>query len=221
MGRVMSKSKRRADRFANAPLRENGFCATVWSGADHWGGWRLMLLDKWVKDALIPMCYCLCLAVLLAACGTQTVLPSAQEPVTRRAAPPFLTSLPTTSEASANSSKTVKASYQKSAAAGQRTASGETYNPNDLTAASRNLPLNSTVKVTDPGTGRSVDVRINDRGPFVHGRSLDLSKRAADKIGIIHKGVVRVNVTPVNSHSVSGELESPPPVSKPASPELD
>jgi rare lipoprotein A len=177
-----------------------------------------MLLDKWVKDALIPMCYCLCLAVLLAACGTQTVLPSAQEPVTRRAAPPFLTSLPTTSEASANSSKTVKASYQKSAAAGQRTASGETYNPNDLTAASRNLPLNSTVKVTDPGTGRSVDVRINDRGPFVHGRSLDLSKRAAEKIGIVHKGVARVKVTRVDSDAASDKSESAPPAALPAAP---
>jgi Lytic transglycolase len=71
----------------------------------------------------------------------------------------------------------------------QPLARGEPYNPKDLTAASRNLPMGSTVKVTNPETGRSVNVRINDRGPFVHGRSLDLSKDAAEKIGITHKGV--------------------------------
>jgi rare lipoprotein A len=86
------------------------------------------------------------------------------------------------------------ASYQGSGSAGQATASGEPYNPNDLTAASRNLPIGSMVMVTNPDTGRSVKVRINDRGPFVHGRSLDLSKRAAEKIGITHKGVTRVEV---------------------------
>jgi rare lipoprotein A len=108
----------------------------------------------------------------------------------------------------------VTASYQGSSTAGQATASGEPYNPNDLTAASRNLPIGSTVKVTNPETGGSVKVRINDRGPFVHGRSLDLSKRAADKIGITHKGVARVKVTPVKSHPVSAEPESPSLISK-------
>jgi rare lipoprotein A len=98
------------------------------------------------------------------------------------------------------------ASYQGSGTAGQPTASGEPYNPNDLTAASGDLPIGSIVMVTNPDTGRSVKVRINDRGPFVHGRSLDLSKRAAEKIGITHKGVTRVKVrrlirtqSPVNS----------------------
>jgi rare lipoprotein A len=76
-----------------------------------------------------------------------------------------------TPEAVPKSSKTVKTSYQGSDTAGQPTASGEPYNPNDLTAASRNLPIGSTVKVTNPDTGRSVKVRINDRGPFVHGRA--------------------------------------------------
>ena len=122
-----------------------------------------------------------------------------------------------TPEAVAKPSKTVTASFQGSATAGQATASGEPYNPNDLTAASRNLPIGSTVRVTNPETGRSVKVRINDRGPFVHGRSLDLSKSAAEKIGITHKGVARVKVTPVNSHPVSGEPESPSPVSTPTS----
>ncbi len=87
--------------------------------------------------------------------------------------PPALTAPP--HETSAQPSRTVKASYQGSSTAGHRTASGEPYNPNGLTAASRTLPIGSTVNVTNPATGRSVKVLINDRGPFVHGRSLDLS----------------------------------------------
>jgi|SRR5271166_6143905 len=173
-----------------------------------------MLSDRRFKNVVVFRGYCLCLALLLAACAIQKELPPPQEPVTGR---PASTSTPITSETGAKSSKTVKASYQGSAAAGQLTASGEAYNPNELTAASRNLPLDSTVKVTNPGTGRSVNVRINDRGPFVHGRSLDLSKSAAEKIGITDKGVVRVKVTPVSSHSVPREPESPTQVSTPAS----
>ena len=115
----------------------------------------------------------------------------AQKPIPPLVAQPAL-ALPAPPETSAKPSKTVRTSYQGSGTAGQPTASGEPYNPNDLTAASRNLPIGSTVKVTNPDTGRSVKIRINDRGPFVHGRSLDLSKRAAEKIGITHKGVARV-----------------------------
>ena len=112
--------------------------------------------------------------------------------------------------------KTIKASYQGTRTTGLPTASGEPYDPNDLTAASRSLPIGSTVKVTNPDTGRSVKVRINDRGPFVHGRSLDLSKRAAEKIGIVHKGVARVKVTRVDSDAASDASESAPPAALPA-----
>jgi len=128
--------------------------------------------------------------------------------------PPPLTAAP---ETRAKPSKTVKASYQGSATAGRPTASGEPYNPKDLTAASPNLPMGSKIKVTNPDTGRSVKVRINDRGPFAPGRSLDLSKRAAEKIGLIDKGVSRVKITPVASHPASGEARVPSPVASPAS----
>ena len=80
--------------------------------------------------------------------------------------------------------------------AGRPTSTGESYNPEGLTAASKTLPLGSHVRVTNPDTGRSVVVRINDRGPYVHGRSLDLSHGAAAKIGLTGKGVGRVQVTP-------------------------
>lgn len=88
----------------------------------------------------------------------------------------------------------VKASWYGPGMAGRKTTSGERFNPKALTAASKSLPIGSVVKVTNPENGKSVNVRINDRGPFVPGRSLDLSQRAAEKIGIIHKGVARINV---------------------------
>ena len=128
--------------------------------------------------------------------------------------PPPLTAAP---ETKAKPSKIVKASYQGTAAAGRPTASGEPYNPKALTAASPNLPMGSTIKVTNTDTGRSVKVRINDRGPVVPGRSLDLSKHAAEKIGIVDKGVSRVKITPVASHPASGEARAPSPIATPAS----
>ena len=93
--------------------------------------------------------------------------------------------------------------------AGHITASGERYDPHALTAASKTLPLGSTVLVTNPKTGKSVTVRINDRGPYVRGRSLDLSKRAAEEIGITDKGVARVTVKLVDSKPAKKESPIP------------
>src|SRR6202162_4863979 len=101
----------------------------------------------------------ICLVGSLAACTAQTESP--QKPIPPLVAQPAL-ALPAPPETSAKPSKTVRTSYQGSGTAGQPTASGEPYNPNDLTAASRNLPIGSTVKVTNPDTGRSVKVRINE-----------------------------------------------------------
>ncbi len=100
--------------------------------------------------------------------------------------------------------------------AGRPTASGEAYDPNDLTAASRTLPLGSTVEVTNPSNGRSVKVRINDRGPYVRGRSIDLSKRAAEEIGLTEKGVGRVKIKRVDSKPAARATpkSSEAPVSK-------
>ncbi|MGH7935032.1 MAG: septal ring lytic transglycosylase RlpA family protein [Candidatus Binataceae bacterium] len=91
----------------------------------------------------------------------------------------------------------VVASWYGPGFAGRRTSSGERYDPDRLTAASKTLPIGSLVRVTNPDNGRSVDVRINDCGPFVRGRGLDLSKRAAERIGMKHKGVGRVRITEV------------------------
>ena len=76
----------------------------------------------------------------------------------------------------------------------QRVASGGWFNPNALTAAHRSLPFGTRVRVTNLRNGRSVVVRINDRGPYIRGRIIDLSKRAAGVVGMRSAGVVPVRV---------------------------
>lgn len=78
------------------------------------------------------------------------------------------------------------------------TASGERMNPNALTAAHRTLPFGTKVRVKNLHNGRSVVVRINDRGPFVGGRVIDVSKAAAAKLGMISSGTAKVSVTRLN-----------------------
>ena len=77
---------------------------------------------------------------------------------------------------------------------GRRTASGERFDRHAYTAASRHLPLNSIVRVTNENNGRVVQVRINDRGPFAHGRILDLSEAAADTLGMKSSGTAPVKI---------------------------
>ena len=77
---------------------------------------------------------------------------------------------------------------------GQKTANGERFEPLHLTAAHRTLPFGTKVRVTNLDTGRSVVVRINDRGPFVGKRIIDLSLGAADVIGMTEQGVAKVRV---------------------------
>jgi rare lipoprotein A len=91
----------------------------------------------------------------------------------------------------------VIASWYGPAFAGRPTTSGELFNPHRLTAASLAVPLGSVVKVENPRNGRSVKVRINDCGPYVVGRGMDLSLRAAQTIGIVRQGVARLTVTPI------------------------
>ena len=86
------------------------------------------------------------------------------------------------------------ASWYGNEYAGRKTASGESFNPNDLTAAHRNYPFNTIVRVTRTDTGDKVDVRINDRGPFVDGRIIDVSYEAARRIRMIGKGTVPVKL---------------------------
>ena len=81
-----------------------------------------------------------------------------------------------------------EASWYGAQFAGRRTASGERFNPAEMTAAHRTLPFGSKVRVTHARSGKSVVVRINDRGPFTHSRVIDLSQAAAREIGIVSAG---------------------------------
>ncbi len=91
------------------------------------------------------------------------------------------------------------ASYYGSRFHGRPTASGERFNMNALTAAHKRLPFGSKVRVTNSSNGKSVVVRINDRGPFTPGRVLDLSKAAAQEIGLIQRGHGTVKLELVTS----------------------
>lgn len=77
---------------------------------------------------------------------------------------------------------------------GKKTANGEIYNMNKLTAAHRTLPFNSLVKVVNTKNGKSVTVRINDRGPYVDNRIIDLSKQAAEQLQMIQSGTTTVEL---------------------------
>ena len=84
-----------------------------------------------------------------------------------------------------------------------RTASGEKFNAQELTAAHRTLPFGTRLRVTDVATGRSVTVRVNDRGPFVRGRVVDVSSGAAQTLGITGKGVAKVKIDVVEHADAS------------------
>jgi len=91
--------------------------------------------------------------------------------------------------------QTGMASYYKS---GRLTANGEKFNPNGFTAAHRFLKFGTLVRVTNLKTGRSIVVRINDRGPFIRGRIIDLAYGAAKAVGLHNSGVAKVQVAVLN-----------------------
>jgi len=90
--------------------------------------------------------------------------------------------------------ETGTASYYGAKHHGKKTASGEPFNQNALTAAHRRLPFGTQVKVTNLDTDKSVVVRINDRGPHTRGRLIDLSRQAAAQLGMLSSGTARVRV---------------------------
>lgn len=91
-----------------------------------------------------------------------------------------------------------KASFYAKKFHGRKTASGERLHPDSLTCAHRTYPFGTKLKVYNPANGRSVVVRVTDRGPFVRGRIIDLSWRAAMELGIIAQGVATVFVQKYN-----------------------
>jgi rare lipoprotein A len=107
--------------------------------------------------------------------------------------------LPTPAEAAASAPQETllgrgSASYYAAKFDGRRTASGERFDNAAMTAAHRSLPFGTLVRVTNPATGKSVVVRINDRGPFTRGRMIDVSRAAAEQLGLIAPGHAMVEV---------------------------
>jgi rare lipoprotein A len=94
-------------------------------------------------------------------------------------------------------SKAGHASFYGSEFAGHRTASGDRFDPNALTAAHRTLPLGTKVRVTNLHNGRSVLVTITDRGPYVRNREIDLSAGAARELKMVNRGVAQVLIEPL------------------------
>ena len=108
----------------------------------------------------------------------------------------FMSLSTTASHASSYEGTFVRASFYSS---GSRTASGERFNQHGFTAASRTLPFGTRLYVSNPATGRSVIVRINDRGPFVRGRELDLARGAAVALGMIERGTATLKIVRLSS----------------------
>ncbi len=107
----------------------------------------------------------------------------------------------------------------------KQTANGETYDENDLTAAHKTLPMPSLVRVTNLENGRSIVVRINDRGPFVNNRIIDMSRRGAQLLAFEQNGTAKVRVELMKDESMllaakasakGGDTVSPPPAAAPA-----
>jgi rare lipoprotein A len=143
-------------------------------------------------------------AGLISATPLQADIPTSVVQVVETAQDPVLSVAPIAPalveeavEAEAPAAKLIgvgSASYYGNELAGNRTASGERFNPRSLTAAHRSLPLGSKVRVTNQSNGKSVIVRINDRGPFVKSRLIDVSYAAAQQISMIRSGHARVKL---------------------------
>jgi rare lipoprotein A len=125
--------------------------------------------------------FALLLSTPLAGCGGTSVAPAGSSAEREAARATFRT-------------QTGYASYYGSRHDGARTASGDHYNSKRLTAAHRTLPFGTLVRVTNLENERSVVVRINDRGPFVRGRIIDVSRRAAKELGFLRDGTAKVRI---------------------------
>jgi rare lipoprotein A len=103
--------------------------------------------------------------------------------------------IPAGSNEVVSGTETGLASFYSESYNGKKTANGEIYNSSDMTAAHKKLPFGTKVKVTNLSNGKTVKVRINDRGPFISGRIIDLTRAAAKKIDMINQGVTKVKIS--------------------------
>ena len=97
---------------------------------------------------------------------------------------------------------TMRASWYGPGFHGRKTANGEIYDQMSLTAAHKSLKFGTLLKVTNPRNGKSVVVRINDRGPYIEGRQLDISKAAAIELGLLRRGVAKMKIEEISVDGV-------------------
>ncbi len=110
----------------------------------------------------------------------------------------FLSLFNTEEQNSGHTNKFGKASFYHDGLHGKETSNGETYNKDDFTAAHLTYPFNTILLVTNKKNNKSVVVRINDRGPFIRSRVIDLSRASAKKIGMVPFGIVQVKIKELN-----------------------
>lgn len=163
-------------------------------------GWNVHAIPQWRRHLLAGSIF----AFLTYGCVPVNDVP----PAIALARRPTLVdySPPTPAPSSATKAERIilaRASWYGPGLEGRKTANGERFSSSKMTAAARGLPLGARVVVTNLSNGRSTRVRINDCGPFRHGRQIDLSKRAARKIGIIHDGTAPVRIKVVEAPPVA------------------
>lgn len=129
--------------------------------------------------------------LILTACASNNSLDSSQEVGTEAKAP---TNMVIQKPLAATKSQVGHASYYSTGFHGKRTANGSVFDQNAYTAAHKDLPMPSVVRVTNLENNRSVVVVVNDRGPFHKGRIIDLSHKAAQDLGMLRKGASKVKV---------------------------
>jgi len=100
----------------------------------------------------------------------------------------------------------MKASWYGPGFHGQKTANGEVYNQNSFTAAHKSLKFGTLLKITNIKNNKSVVVRINDRGPYIAGRDLDLSKAAAQELGMVRRGVAKMKVEEIKIAGLDNQM---------------
>ncbi|MGN6375871.1 MAG: septal ring lytic transglycosylase RlpA family protein [Sphingomonas sp.] len=161
------------------------------------------------------------LAAMLAACGSGVhYRPVSDTPV--RIGPPYTVRGTTYVPAADPTYDMLGYASWYGPESGSQVANGERFRPDAVTGANTTLPLPSYVEVTDLDTGKRIIVRVNDRGPFARGRIIDLSRGAADQLGIRRKGIARVRVRVVQPPEADrrrlrdGKAARPLPDEKPA-----
>ena len=154
------------------------------------------------KLALLAMA-----AALVQGCSAMSgaVRPVENAPAPRAIIPPSTTSLTAPTKPAVKTTllpaSTGPASWYGPGFSGKKTASGDIFDDGKLTAAHKTLPFGSKAKVTNLSNGKSVKVEINDRGPYVENRIIDLSQAAAHALGMIDHGVVQVRIEPLVDES--------------------